>query len=93
MVITDAQTGCPTDADHLSRYLLESIRGSSHKFGIFHFTDGMAMTWFEFARNIEKSIGPDTGGNLISKGDSKTGVAKRPKSSILLNGPAKDVEH
>ena len=90
MVITDAQTGCPTDAENLAGYLLKRVQESNHRFGIFHFTDGKAMTWFDFARNIQKATGSDSGRNHISKGEGQIGMAQRPKSSILLAGTSND---
>jgi len=55
--ITDSQRGCPTDAANLAQHILEVIQSGTQEYGISHFTDGLPMTWFEFARNILEEEG------------------------------------
>uniref|UniRef100_UPI002627CF1B dTDP-4-dehydrorhamnose reductase n=1 Tax=uncultured Eudoraea sp. TaxID=1035614 RepID=UPI002627CF1B len=52
LYITDEQTGCPTNAKNLAKYILDLIDSKSAKYGIYHFTDGKAMTWYHFAIEI-----------------------------------------
>lgn len=82
--ITDEQTGCPTNANHLARYLLELITQGNTDHGIHHFTDGEAMTWYDFAQRIlrenhlEKQVKLDRAANYRT-------FAKRPKHSVLAS--------
>ena len=83
LVVTDAQTGCPTDAVNLGSHILELIGSGSADYGISHFTDGKAMSWFEFARDI-------LGSNRLSekvylvKDNKNRSFARRPRNSVLL---------
>ncbi len=78
LYITDQQIGCPTNAENLSRYLVELIT-TQREYGVYHFCDGKAMTWFEFARKIIKENNLNV--NVV-KGSIST-RAKRPKNSVL----------
>jgi len=51
--ITDDQKGCPTNANNLAAYMIELISNNAVNFGIHHFTDGEAMTWYGFAQKSE----------------------------------------
>jgi len=80
--ITDEQTGCPTNANNLAGFILNLISKNSRAYGIHHFTDGEAMTWYDFAKrileenNLEKSVKLDRAKNYRT-------FAKRPMNSIL----------
>ena len=80
--ITDEQTGCPTNANNLAAYILDLIEKRKKTFGIHHFTDGEAMTWYDFAKRIlkenklEKSVRLDRAKNYRT-------FARRPRNSIL----------
>ncbi|QLG45250.1 dTDP-4-dehydrorhamnose reductase [Costertonia aggregata] len=52
LYVTDAQTGCPTNANHLAKHILETINENEMEYGVHHFTDGHAMTWYDFAKKI-----------------------------------------
>jgi dTDP-4-dehydrorhamnose reductase len=80
--ITDAQVGCPTDANHLARYILETLIAGKRKYGIHHFTDGQAMTWFQFAQKILKENHLDSQVRLVRETNYRT-FAARPKNSVL----------
>lgn len=82
--ITTAQTGCPTDAVNLSMFIYNLILGQSRDFGIKHFCDTKAMTWFDFAQQILKENGLENKIKLVKAKKYPT-FAKRPKNSILLN--------
>ena len=83
LMVTDVQTGCPTDAANLARHILELIGSGSEEYGISHFTDGVAMSWFSFAVKILKDNNLFTRG-FISKACNYGTFAKRPKNSVLL---------
>src|SRR5690606_14614432 len=55
--ITDREIGCPTNAINLTVFLLKLIEDKDPRYGIYHFTDGKAMTWFDFALNILEENG------------------------------------
>tara|TARA_R110000868_G_scaffold205840_2_gene454471 strand:+ start:2844 stop:3620 length:777 start_codon:yes stop_codon:yes gene_type:complete len=80
--ITDDQIGCPTNAENLTKYILDLILKKSENYGIHHYTDGIAMTWFDFAFQILKNGGfkPEL---LLVKDRNYRTFALRPKNSIL----------
>ncbi|MBD1260016.1 dTDP-4-dehydrorhamnose reductase [Maribacter polysiphoniae] len=80
--ITDEQVGCPTDAINLAKYVLELIVTENQKYGIHHFTDGQAMSWYGFALNIlgENGLKNTT---IIVKDNNYRTFARKPKYSVL----------
>jgi dTDP-4-dehydrorhamnose reductase len=50
--VTDRETGCPTNANSLVKYILEVMVLGNKDYGIYHFTDREAMSWFDFAEKI-----------------------------------------
>jgi dTDP-4-dehydrorhamnose reductase len=89
--ITDEQTGCPTHAGNLSRFILELIITENLQFGIYHFTDGEAMTWYDFAEKIISKNNLN-GTTKIVRDNNNRSFAQRPKNSILLNGKQNSIE-
>lgn len=81
--VTDQQTGCPTLADHLAAYLWQVAEGEPPPTGVVHFTDGEAMTWYDFASCILREIGKLEPGRLL-RADNYRSFARRPRFSILL---------
>ena len=83
LIVTDTQRGCPTDAANLARHILELIQSGSAEYGISHFTDGIPMTWFEFAEWIlkEERLAPYA---RLQKAENYRTFAVRPTNSILL---------
>ena len=81
--ITDAEKGCPTNANHLAAYLLDTVIGGEKEYGVHHFTDGEAMTWYEFAQSILKENKLEDQIRLVKDSNYRT-FAKRPKNSVLL---------
>ncbi|MFS4446100.1 dTDP-4-dehydrorhamnose reductase [Maribacter sp. 2307UL18-2] len=81
--ITEEQTGCPTNANHLAKYLLGLIAKGNPDYGVHHFTDGEAMTWYGFAKRILRENNLENKVKL-EKGRNYRTLAKRPKNSILL---------
>lgn len=82
--ITGEQIGCPTDATNVSNLIYNLIRTRTNSFGIFHFSDNLKMTWYDFAKNILIENGLFYKINLV-KADNYVTFAKRPKYSVLAN--------
>ncbi|GAB5473178.1 MAG: dTDP-4-dehydrorhamnose reductase [Maribacter sp.] len=81
--INDEQTGCPTNANHLAVYVMDFIDKGLTTYGIHHFTDGEAMTWYDFAKRILKENNLE-GKVRLEKARNYRTLAKRPENSILL---------
>lgn len=80
--VTDIQRGCPTNAANLAHHILEKIQSETEDYGISHFTDGVPMTWYEFARLILKKEGLLNQVRL-QKAENYHTFAERPENSIL----------
>jgi dTDP-4-dehydrorhamnose reductase len=80
--VTDQQFGCPTNAENLTKYLLHIISINSNNYGIHHYTDGNAMTWFDFAFQILQNNGFKPSLFLVKDRNYRT-FAKRPVFSVL----------
>lgn len=81
--ITDDQIGCPTNAENLAEYLMHFVANNNQQYGIYHFTDGEAMSWYGFAENILEENGLKSTTNIV-KDNNYRSFAKRPKYSMLL---------
>jgi len=80
--ITDEQKGCPTKTSNLAKYILNIIATKNKAYGLYHFTDGEAMTWYDFALLILKEN--DLLDSVqVKKNKNYRTFAKRPKNSIL----------
>lgn len=86
--VVNDQTGKPTYAGDLAQAILKIILYPKKEYGIFHYANKEAVTWFEFASEIlkllkEKKI-PLAINELkaITTADYPT-PAKRPKNSVL----------
>jgi len=84
LFITDAQIGCPTDTINLVKFIYNLILEQSKDFGIKHFCDTKAMTWYDFALQILKENSLEDKIKIV-KATKYITFAKRPKNSILLN--------
>lgn len=82
LYVTDEQIGCPTDAGNLAKHSVELIFFKSKEYGIQHFTDNEAMTWYGFAQNILEENGLENKVDLEKARNYRT-FAIRPKNSIL----------
>ena len=82
--ITTGQTGCPTNTNNLAEFILNLIESKNRNFGIHHFTDKEAMTWYDFAKQIllENKLLDKT--KLVKVKNYRT-FAARPKNSVLIN--------
>ncbi|WP_445383556.1 dTDP-4-dehydrorhamnose reductase [Robiginitalea sp. IMCC43444] len=81
--ITDQQTGCPTDTLNLSAYIIELILSKNNDYGIHHFTDGKAMSWYDFAGDILRENGL-LKSTKLTPGNNYITFARRPRNSTLL---------
>lgn len=82
LTITTDQTGCPTNANNLATYMMKLIQTKSEAYGIHHFTDGEAMTWYGFAKKIllENKLQDKV---RLEKAQNYRTLAARPKNSVL----------
>jgi len=87
--ITTKQTGCPTNTESLSKFIYRMIKIKSSNFGVYHFSDSKAMTWYDFASEILKEHNISTKMKL-EKEDNYFTLARRPINSVLLNTKALD---
>ena len=83
LYITDEQTGCPTNANNLVKYVLNLIISQNTEYGIYHFTDGKAMTWYDFAKEILRETNLDEKVRVEKAKNYRT-FAKRPKNSVII---------
>jgi dTDP-4-dehydrorhamnose reductase len=81
--ITDEQTGCPTNAINLAKFILELINRGDSRYGLYHFTDGEAMTWYDFANKIIFANGLKSTTKIVRDNNYRSFV-KRPKYSVLF---------
>jgi dTDP-4-dehydrorhamnose reductase len=88
-VVTN-QIGCPTNADHLSQVIVDSIKliqNLEFESGIYHYADKEACSWYAFATEIFKIINADyTGMSTVLKpiiGSDFPAIAQRPSYSAL----------
>ncbi|MBP0902864.1 dTDP-4-dehydrorhamnose reductase [Mariniflexile gromovii] len=82
LFITDEQIGCPTNTVNLSGFIYQIIVSQNNSFGIYHFSDKKAVTWYGFAEQI--LIENDVLKNIkLVKSNNYRTFARRPKNSIL----------
>lgn len=81
--VTNRQTGCPTNANNLAFFIMKVLE-TKPTYGILHFCDGIAMTWFDFAVKIVKEIGLENKVEVVPINQLKTN-AQRPAYSVLKN--------
>ena len=82
LMVTEDQKGCPTDTDNLARFLLSIIANKNKNYGVYHFSDGLAMTWYGFAKQIlgEHSL---IGMVKLEKAENYRTFDKKKKNSVL----------
>lgn len=81
--VTDEQVGCPTNAVNLGKFILSLINTDKHPYGIFHYTDGVAMTWYDFSKKIAEE-NKLKGVARVVKDNNYRSFARRPKFSVLI---------
>lgn len=82
MNITTAQTGSPTNANHLAQLIIKIIKEDSRSFGTYHFSNTGETTWHGFATEILKVAGYLEKATLNQDNSYKT-IAPRPAYSVL----------
>jgi dTDP-4-dehydrorhamnose reductase len=80
--ITTAQTGTPTNANHLAQWVLMLIKEKNTNFGLYHFSNSGETTWYGFAEEILKVSGNLNNVQLNMDNSYKT-IAARPDYSVL----------
>lgn len=80
--ITTAQTGTPTNANHLAQLVLRLIKERNTNFGLYHFSNSGETTWYGFANEILKVSGHLNNIQLNRDNSYKT-IAARPTYSVL----------
>ena len=87
--VVNDQIGSPTWTFDLASAIVEVLEKKPEP-GIYHVTNSESCSWFEFAKEIAKSINADV--NLVKPTDSKSFVrhAVRPKYSVLSNNKWKN---
>lgn len=81
--VVDEQICCPTYAADLAAALITLVRDYPQMRGLYHFTGGTALSWYDFARKIVTAAGFDTA--LVEKTDSTSQAITRPKYSVLAS--------
>ena len=82
LFVTDKQIGCPTNTESLAKYIMDLVINKFTGYGIKHYSDGAAMTWFDFANQILSENNLKNKTNLV-KGNKYITFARRPKNSVL----------
>ena len=80
-VVSD-QIGAPTYAGDLAEVLIKIVISSSTNYGIYHYSNLGAISWYDFAVEIFKQFGKTIEVKPIKTKDYPT-AAKRPKYSVL----------
>ncbi|MFC5194208.1 dTDP-4-dehydrorhamnose reductase [Bizionia hallyeonensis] len=80
--VVNDQIGSPTYAQDLVEVVLEIIISGNKKFGLYHFSNKGAISWFEFAQAVFKFGQISIKLNSIQTKNYPT-PARRPKNSVL----------
>jgi len=80
--ITTGETGTPTNANDLAKFLIGIIEGKSENYGTYHFSNLGNTTWFDFAKEILMNLGKLREIKLEKINKYPT-FAQRPKYSVL----------
>ena len=80
-VVSD-QIGSPTYAGDLAGVLVKIVLSSSTNYGVYHYSNSGAISWYDFAVEIFKQSGKTIEVKPIKTEDYPT-KAKRPKYSVL----------
>lgn len=84
LFVTDKQRGCPTNTESLAHYIINIVKSKLKNYGVRHFCDEIAMTWYEFTKKILLENNISNKVKLVKAKNYRT-FAKRQKNSILLN--------
>lgn len=78
--IVDSQTGSPTSALDVAKFIKHVIEKDPRNYGIYHFTNQGDMTWHAFAKAINRKL--DLGKKINPVATFKT-TAARPAYSVM----------
>ncbi|KSA12811.1 dTDP-4-dehydrorhamnose reductase [Maribacter dokdonensis] len=79
--ISNTQLGYPTNAMNLGEFIIGEIKLNEFKYRVYHFTDKIEMTWYQFAVKI---INDKKLSNKVLIFDNNTAyLASRPKNSRI----------
>ena len=86
--VSSEQSYTPTYAASLARIIMQIIKKNRFKPGIYHWTDGADVTWYEFAREVQKGaleIGLLERAIPLNKisAEQYSAPARRPNYSVL----------
>lgn len=81
LFVTNEQTGSPTKANNLAKFICDMIESNNCFYGIYHFTDGETTTWYDFAKQIVK----ENGLNTIVEAKNYTSFAARPLYGVMTD--------
>ncbi|QED38475.1 dTDP-4-dehydrorhamnose reductase [Antarcticibacterium arcticum] len=79
--ITTSQTGTPTNAHHLARFIVKLIEEGNSSYGLYHFSNTGETTWYGFAKEILDIACQDKG--KLKEDNSYKTIASRPVYSVL----------
>ncbi|HDZ04453.1 hypothetical protein LCGC14_0078600 [marine sediment metagenome] len=79
--ISNTQVGYPTNAFNLAKFINQLVILDNLDSNLYHFTDKVEMTWFEFAKKIIKT--ENLTNKVIINNDKSTYLASRPENSRL----------
>lgn len=82
LTITTSETGTPTNANDLAKFLLDLIFDDHQKYGLYHFSNLGEATWYDFAKEILRVSGK-LEDIILKKTDNYSTFAQRPKYSVL----------
>ena len=80
-VVSD-QIGSPTYAGDLAEVLIKIVLSSSKAYGLYHFSNSGAISWYDFAVEIFNHFNKQVVVKPIKTKDYPT-AAKRPEYSVL----------
>ncbi|PHN94939.1 dTDP-4-dehydrorhamnose reductase [Maribacter sp. 6B07] len=79
--VSNTQLGYPTNAMNLGEFIIGEIKLNEFKYRVYHFTDKIEMTWYQFAVKI---INDKKLSNKVVIFDNNTAyLASRPKNSRI----------
>ncbi len=84
LTITTEQTGTPTNANDLAELIVKIIHTENTHYGIYHFSNDGAATWYDFTKEIIQNMHlAEADQPLLKPVDSYKTKAARPKNSVL----------
>ncbi|WP_345005350.1 dTDP-4-dehydrorhamnose reductase [Snuella lapsa] len=87
-VVAD-QVGTPTYAGDLAAVIIQIIRSKSQNYGLYHYSNEGAVSWYDFAKAIFVEINEGIRVSSIKTEDFPT-FAKRPSFSVLAKFKIKE---